>query len=269
MRSRSHKYLAALALLPLAAGCVQATRHSNTMIFGTNTTFGVKAGASTGEVPEIIVGYDRQEAVIMPLLANNNEKNGSTNQLSPCDPTKPLTVVGADYIVHPCSFVASKGAAQDSYSVLASFGAEFSAKAQTSPEASGGLAQYFATGMAAQILAAKGGAALVSTSRSAGIAAASNTEIAALFPDGTGDPRPVIESIDDPIKNLRVKIAATSDNALAGKMKGFEAKLGGTVDLKLEESCTDVAQCIHAVDQKKALMRRLELKDAVDGWNEY
>ena len=74
MHRRPYRKAAAVtALALLAAGCVQATRHSNTMYFGTNTTFGIKAGAATGETPKVIVGYDRQEAVILPLVANTAE----------------------------------------------------------------------------------------------------------------------------------------------------------------------------------------------------
>lgn len=163
MRRRSYRYLAALSLLPLAAGCVQATRHSNTMVFGTNTSVGVKVGTNTGETPQILIGYDRQEAVIMPLLANTGEHSANGNLLSPCDPAEDYD--GDDDALHPCLFVASRTdgqnrSSQDSYSVLASFGAEISADS-TGGKGSVGLAQYFSTGLAAQLLAANGGAAVV------------------------------------------------------------------------------------------------------------
>ncbi|MDP3029794.1 MAG: hypothetical protein Q8O04_09930 [Deltaproteobacteria bacterium] len=51
---------------------------------------------------------------------------------------------------------------RDTYSVLASFGAKFSGEAAGGPKATGGLAQYFATGLAARILAKEGGAKIVS-----------------------------------------------------------------------------------------------------------
>jgi hypothetical protein len=83
-----------------------------------------------------------------------------------------------------------KGNLRDAYSVLASFGADFSAgtsgnvgtpsgnpsapanvtnspSGQAQAQASGGLAQYFATGAAAQILARTGGAAVVATGEAA------------------------------------------------------------------------------------------------------
>lgn len=178
-------FTAALVALPLLGGCVQATRHSNTMVFGTNTTFGVKVGTTTGETPEIAVGYDRQEAVIMPLVANTGQHSSNSTLLQPCDLTKSVAVSGdAKFAVHPCSLVATNGSAQDSYSVLASFGASYDVNGNG---AKGGLAQYFSTGIAAQILALKGGAALVSTGEAAKASANNdvNAGVSALI---TGNP---------------------------------------------------------------------------------
>ena len=182
MRSRPHKYLAALALLPLAAGCVQATRHSNTMVFGTTTSIALKVGQGANQVPQVLFGYDRQEAVVMPLLANTRERGGTEGLLSPCEPVLEQETVreangvavaerrlkpqnsNAPYI-HPCKFVGvrsdgDKHEIQDSYSVLASFGAQIEGDGRVG-KAAVGLAQYFATGVAAQLLAANGGAAVV------------------------------------------------------------------------------------------------------------
>jgi hypothetical protein len=227
MSCRLHRFTAfALAALSLQ-GCVQATRHSNTMIFATNTSFGLKAGTSTGQVPEVIVGYDRQEAVIMPLVANTGS-DASHNQLTPCDLTQDVSVNGnARFAVHPCSLVATNGSAQDSYSVLASFGATYDAGGKG---ASGGLAQYFATGIAAQVLAAKGGAALVATTEAAKISAANDAtdSIAALI---TGDPafatgvgaanadKPVLALIESTVRQ-------TSAANLGARLTAFESATG-------------------------------------------
>ena len=168
MRSGLFALVLASGATIVLGGCVQATRHSNTMVFGTNTTFGIKVGTATGETPKIVVGYDRQEAVIMPLVANTSSSD-SPNLLKPCNMTGEIKVPAGSkgYAVHPCSLVAFRDGAQDSYSVLASFGAKFNAKVDTSAQASGGLAQYFATGIAAQLLALTGGAAVVSVGEAA------------------------------------------------------------------------------------------------------
>lgn len=194
--------LLACAALPLLGGCVQATRHSNTMVFGTNTTVGVKVGRDVHQMPNVLIAYDRQEAVIMPLLANTGEKPGSQNMLTPCAPATEITTTGGkppttttqkmnDEIsfgtdgkatVHPCKFVGVRTGPdnfliQDSYSVLASFGAKLKGNA-TDGTAAAGLAQYFATGAAAQTLALNGGAAIIAVGEAAE-AAASNSSNAA------------------------------------------------------------------------------------------
>jgi hypothetical protein len=164
----------------LLGGCTQMTRHSNMMIFGTNTVVGLRAGTTSTSVPEVALGYARQEAVVLPLVANvvtdRNSPVAKRDHLEPCnltaklEPDPALLNDGRGYRIHPCSLVAWKDGAQDSYSVLASFGGTFRGSGESgSREAEGGVAQYFSTGMAAQILALNAGAAAVAS----GIAARS------------------------------------------------------------------------------------------------
>jgi hypothetical protein len=254
MRSRSHKYLAALALLPLAAGCVQATRHSNTMVFGTNTTVGFKVGQGVNQVPQIMLAYDRQEAVIMPLVANTRDEKAADGSrlLVPCDFTTPSTLPGnIGYRIHPCSLVAWDGKKQDSYSVLASFGADFGGQVDsTQAKAKAGLAQYFATGIAAQILAARGGAALVSTGPAA--MAATLTADDALVQTLLDNP----EAADQGVSlgrgynafrdSLLLKISNT-ESGLQAKVKNFEAR-AGLADGLLSASCSAKGSCLKAVE---------------------
>ena len=280
-RKRAATLMLAAGALALG-GCVQATRHSNTMYFGTNTTFGIKAGATTGEVPEVVVGYDRQEAVVMPLLANTSEvgreMTDTRNRLTPCDVTRPLEVSGATYAVHPCSFVAFRDKAQDSYSVIASFGADFGGRASTDVEVSGGLAQYFATGMAAQILAAKGGAALVSTGKGAQESARTSAEeaIAAIatgssdFAVGSG------KAFDDKMVELRSRIRETTDNAVRGrKVQGFidnlKPQLPASVANPILTACrTSADACVSSVNANSAVFIGADnFNDSVARWANY
>jgi hypothetical protein len=246
------------------------------MLFGTNTTFGIKAGSSTGQVPEVTVGYDRQEAVILPLVANVSAAADAQGNrlLEPCDLTKKLEVSGgraSGYLVHPCSLVAYKAGSLDSYSVLASFGAKFSAEADKVPKASGGLAQYFATGMAAQILAATGGAAVVSTGEAAVQSAEKTTPLAALFPDGTAFARARATAFDNSIETLRAHIkAATGPGVLAKKVAGFLAALGSSYPLEMTSKCTAIAECETAMDADAALLWEApKLSAAVAAWDSY
>ncbi len=255
MRRRSYRYLAAIALLPLATGCVQATRHSNTMLFGTNTTFGIKAGTATGETPSIVVGYDRQEAVIMPLVANTAKNSNSNNLLDPCDLTKDVMVGGtAKYAVHPCSLVAVNGKAMDSYSVLASFGAQFDANGQG---AKGGLAQYFSTGIAAQLLAATGGASVVATGNAAALSAAkapdANETINSLYGDTAEFKvgRELGNAYNDFSDRLSAKIALTPQSALQQKMQSFEAAVASGSNVAA--ACTSKDRCQQAAKQQFAV----------------
>lgn len=272
-RHYSALILAGSALL--LSGCVQSTRHSNTMVFGTKTTLALKVGTTTGATPEIVVGYDRQEAVIMPLLANTVDKSKApNNRLSPCDVSKPLDVTGAEFAVHPCSFVAVKGGSLDSYSVLASFGADFSAKAANSPEASGGLAQYFATGMAAQILAAKGGAALVSTSKSAAENNAAKLEVDDIFPDESSFKVGAGKSFDNKMVELRSRIRETADaGTREKKLVGLFDNLRPASPVRqevLKECKKTVDACVTVINDKRAtLLASDNFEESVGLWTDY
>ncbi len=247
MRGGLYWNVATLTAMVMLAGCVQATRHSNTMIFGTNTQFGIRAGTTPTSVPEVNIGYSRQEAVVIPLVANVAD-DGDTQK--PCDLTLPIEVVGGHgFAVHPCALVAIKGEAQDSYSVLASFGAKFAggAKADGST-ASGGLAQYFATGMAAQILAFTGGASVVAVgdaaTASADKALPDASTVSALFGDqanfdrGVGMRNAYMEFRD----KLLAKITLTDPAQINTKMTSFDAAAGFS-NSGAAPGCSDIASC--------------------------
>jgi hypothetical protein len=256
MHSRLYKPLAAAAVLMATSGCVQATRHSNTMVFGTNTSLGLKVGNDANQVPSILVGYDRQEAVIMPLLANTREKAGSSdNLLSPCRVDEEVKILDAGggaekakFAVHPCLFAATNGSATDSYSVLASFGAKFDAEVGTGTKAGGGLAQYFATGLAAQILATTGGAAVINTN-----AEESSPAAAAAVGDLFGTPAQRAQSAAYATsyqkfkKNLRSVIFADPDDAtMLTRLKKFESGTGAKSTLSA--LCQTKANCLTILD---------------------
>lgn len=178
MRCRLLEMIAGAGLVGSLCGCAMVD-HSNTMLFGTNTSVGVQAGVDSNNIPSVNIGYRRQEAVFLPLLANLKNDKGD---FVPCPGNTPVT----EQLAQSCKFLAKngQGQAEDAYSVLASFGADI--KAGTSnggADASVGLAQYFATGTAAQLLALKGGAALVAVGEAAKLSALSQpspTAVAAL-----------------------------------------------------------------------------------------
>ena len=262
MHRRLHAQLAPLILLPLlAGGCVQMTRHSNMMIFGTNTVVGVRAGVNATSVPEVAIGYTRQEAVILPLVANvsstigeggttaqtvTDKKTGNTtetvttsggrlNRLEPCDMSKPLDETGLSddtrpFRVHPCALIAINDKMQDSYSVLASFGGNFDATYKDGT-ASGrvGVAQYFATGMAAQLLALNGGAAVVSSTSKPPSDRTGPVTLSGLSPTTADriDAIPIIKPYQLLRTALAGKIGIAAQGDLASKFTAFQAAIGG------------------------------------------
>ncbi len=160
----------AAALSALALAACETPRHSNTLIFGTNTkvAFDVSSDQIT-QTPSLTLGYARQEGVWMPLMPNVADQQGT---LIPCEGGITTTTLSdGTRIVNAetggagdsCSkFVGKNGSHdEDTYSVLASFGADFAGGAgadASGGEARGaaGIAQYFATGMAARKLAEAG-----------------------------------------------------------------------------------------------------------------
>jgi hypothetical protein len=253
------KLAAGVAMAVALSGCVQATRHSNTMVFGTNTSFGIKVGTDVAQVPGIQVGYNRQEAVILPLLANTAQSNTNgadgvpLNRLIPCP--LPDRVLQPDQ-THACQFVAVRGDARDSYSALASFGAEFGGAQGTELKAQGGLAQYFATGMAAQLLAATGGASVVNalgTSPPDGGAAAA----AALFgtPKQYQEVTAQVQSYNSVRTQISAKIVGAQSAALMlQRLRDFEAAVssGSTLSGWCAARELDQAECAAELDGRLA-----------------
>ena len=142
----------AVALVVWLPGCVHVP-HNDVLVFGTDTTLGVNVAADPAntQIPTFTVGYKRREAVWMPLVVNGQSS---------------VPVCGADTKVEggTCQdqdsslkdakyFGTSKrehAKETDTYSVFASFGGKGTAG---SSEAGVQIAQFFATGIAAQRLA--------------------------------------------------------------------------------------------------------------------
>lgn len=134
------------------AGCGSTPQHTNVLVFGTTTKVALDVSQDPTSGLGVTLGYKRQEAVWMPLLPNQAD-------------LKPLTCVSTTDSQKCDKYVGTNGNDQDTYSVLASFGANIdgnAASASPSAQAKGSIAQYFATGWAARELA-RSGAALVNS----------------------------------------------------------------------------------------------------------
>lgn len=299
MRYRLYTQFAAVILLPVLGGCAQMTRHSNMMIFGTNTVVGIKAGVNAQSIPEVQIGFTRQEAVVLPLVANvgrstkhfYNDKTKNTDgvivtpvdsgRLDPCDLSAAIDVTKAsgdarDFLVHPCSLVASNGKAMDSYSVLASFGGDFTTThEQGKPAAKASIAQYFSTGIAAQLLALKGGAALVATGEAAKTSANEAVDggsVRALFGEEptAADMVQVKRGRAYPAfaNALLAKFDEATDQSIGPSIIAFEKAAGLTTGLG--SNCADVKSCRKLVKSDAYLNdyqnRAVEMEKALIDW---
>lgn len=134
----------------LAAGCA----HNDVLVFGTSTTIGLNVqSAGTAAGPSIVLGYEREEAVWMPLIANGRDSrvaNCNPDPRGACRaPTEPYPL---DQALYQSTIMSADGTTRrtDSYSVFASLGAKFNGDVDgDGAHAGGGLAQFFATGNAA------------------------------------------------------------------------------------------------------------------------
>lgn len=154
-------------------GCATPT-HTNALIFGTNTKVALDISSGSTGTMGLTLGFSRQEAVFMPLMANRYDQESgklvpaecpSKVTAQPVEETAGQTPSPQNPSDCPSLFMGKQGEIRrDAYSVLASFGGELAGTSeQPRLDAKGFVRSYFATGVAAQTLAAVGGAALVST----------------------------------------------------------------------------------------------------------
>jgi hypothetical protein len=141
--------------LLLLCGCESVPRHSNTLVFGTTTKFALDVSQDPTGALGVTLGYKRSEAVWMPLLANKDV--GGTLKPAECADDKCRQFVGQ---TGTGGGPVGQGAV-DTYSVLATFNGQAGGGAKNDQgvqqvNANGTLAQYFATGFAARLLAASG-----------------------------------------------------------------------------------------------------------------
>ena len=212
------------------------TRHSNTLVFGTNTSFGVKVGADATSTPGITVGYSRQEAVIIPVVANTAD---SGEVQMPCPQIVAPGTAKAD-LPDNCRLIANAGTDRDTFSVLANFGSKYAADGGTAPSVNGEISQYFATGHAARLLAEKAGASAIATGPAA--AASYEAEAERLISD----------------KNGLSSVVATKVSALATDLAAFLVKLdaGASSGKRFQQACAglDKDGCAANIRSRQGLM---------------
>lgn len=218
--------VAGLAVCLAAAsltGCASLPRHNNTLVFFTTTSVALSVGADPTSTPKILLGYQRNEGVAMPLVADTGRLPGP-NDTSSGVPCNVAPTPSAD--PSPCVLFGKRTRgtielASDIPSVLATFKGNGAAQGVSSDpakpqvQASGGIVQYFATGIAAQLLAEHGGAATVSNGPAAVAAVMASSERLALR-----------AALDDAgVKGDAITIAANANRLVD--------KIGATFDAKV------------------------------------
>ncbi|MFW5661634.1 MAG: hypothetical protein ACOC05_09640, partial [Oceanicaulis sp.] len=142
-------------------GC-ESKPHNDVLVFGTRTVVGVDVSPSPQSgAYDVALGYRREEAVWMPLLANGEKAGAVTNDGT--EGRGEASNGGPFYVGRNRTFRNVGGSGdtvtedrRDAYSVFASLGAEIRGDARSTDGevgAAAGLAQFFATGAAAQALA--------------------------------------------------------------------------------------------------------------------
>lgn len=146
-----------------------AASHNDVLVFATQTKVALDVSASPAQgVPSFTLGYKREEGVWMPLVING-QQSLLLNRPETCDPntrkcysvpasvldsfkecakSRPAEICLGGLMGH-VKYVGKADQRSDTYSVFASFGGDFGA----SGGGKAALAQFFATGIAAQELA--------------------------------------------------------------------------------------------------------------------
>lgn len=160
------------ATVALSVGAC-AVPHNNVLVFGTDTNYGIGISAAPDPAApaSITIGYKRKEAVWMPLIVNRQactdtvDNDGTTSKtctnataVDADDSSDPKVDTSAKYVGKAGGVDKSRGGSsyeEDTYSVFASFGGSAKASGDGGAVA---VAQFFATGIAAQRLGANPGA---------------------------------------------------------------------------------------------------------------
>ncbi len=272
------KILAVGSITALLPACAMNKKHNDVLIFGTGTTVGVNVAApiQNAGLPKFSIGYDRLEAVWMPLKPNDVKAGDAAKALNEC--AKSLTSLGTaaltpEVIKNTCMSIAlpankyvsmsrglneNKGGKElelDTYSVFASFGGS---GALSFGNASGNLAQFFATGIAAQRLAANPTVGLALNAQAdesvaAAVQSETLTETQTYARSKAADDEGAKRRLKWDLfhKELKGLIASEpNDSAAHTKMAAVNVAIFG--DTKLADACTQRTSCTTYLDSNKS-----------------
>lgn len=240
-------------MLPLLAGCAA---NPNALIFGTNTVLGLSAGNGTAGSPELTLGFRRQEAVLLPVVAANTWQD--QGKLTFCQPEKISSGKPSGANTEGCLLMGSGANERDSLSVMASFGTKHNLKAEA---ISGEISQYFATGLAARRLAERSGPSAVATGAAAvvgGRLAGSAAMVEAVnSPEALAAARALVEAD----KSGREAVAANVEKAGDA---GFVAYLGQLDAATSDDRFTMACKSLTKARECAEMIRSTSLLDLLD-----
>lgn len=163
-----------LAIAAILVGC----GHGDAIIFASNKQIGIKVGVDSQKIPEVSIGYNGQDFALVPVhkkaakageTSNSGSKSSGSEGNADGGKVRKLSELG--------KYLATSGINdKDAYSVYGSFvgKAQGGVKA-TNTAAKMELSQFFATGIAAQLLAKNAGAAMVNPKAKAPAEASAET----------------------------------------------------------------------------------------------
>lgn len=138
----------------LLSGC-----QSNEIYFATSTQAGIQVGVDAKEIPQITIGYNRQEGVMLPLkmVADNGTNSPAKSASGAGVGTGKPSIADLKYVGTNNNKDTQR---EDAYSVIAILNVNSSGNvgSNSSAGAAMGVSQYFATGVAAQLLGEHGAA---------------------------------------------------------------------------------------------------------------
>jgi hypothetical protein len=168
-----HRIVASLLGMAALTGCA-SLKHNDVLVFATQTKVALDVSASpiNGGTPSFTFGYKREEGVWMPLVVNGRDSvvlassvrctaDGRNCFTVPAEALEAFNICARQQTADKClaalqgkvKYIGTADGREDTYSVFASFGGEFSG----SGGGKAALAQFFATGIAAQNLAKNAG----------------------------------------------------------------------------------------------------------------
>ena len=141
-----------MSMLFVLTGCWENSLLDRSLIFSTHTTLGLEIAVSPAETSspaKIIIGYKRAEGVINPVYHSKGITRAGKEETTTSNGVK-KTITTEDGTARYRS---------EAYSVIAKIHGEVGATAADTAQGTMGVAQWFATGEAAKILARQPGIA--------------------------------------------------------------------------------------------------------------